>query len=125
MLISRGFWLNSSPFSLAPSSRRKYRGSQSLHLNYLLDFQKSITMSYFPVPVIHPEPFARHVLEVREYQYNAARQTYERVYYRPIQICEPEDNPIDNIEGLNIISCSADPCGGLRPRSSGFYEILS
>lgn len=42
------------------------------------------------------------MLEVWEYQYNAARQTYERVCYRPIQICEPEDNPIDNIEELNL-----------------------
>lgn len=59
-------------------------------------------MSFFPVPVIHPRPYTRHVLEMWEYQWHAGRQTYERICFRPIQIAESEGNPTENIEGYEL-----------------------
>lgn len=57
-------------------------------------------MSVLPLTVVHPEPYGRHVIELWEYQWNAARLTYERVCYQPLQIMEPRGNPIDNIAGM-------------------------
>lgn len=59
-------------------------------------------MSFFPVPIIRPRLYTRHIIEDWEYQWNAERRTYERVCYRPIQVVEPENNPIDSIEGITL-----------------------
>lgn len=59
-------------------------------------------MSFFPVPIIRPRLYTRHIIEDWEYQWNAERRTYERVCYRPIQVVEPENNPIDSTEGMTL-----------------------
>lgn len=51
---------------------------------------------------MRPRLYTRHVLELWEYQWNGGRQTYERVCYTPVQVTEPENNPIDSIEGINL-----------------------
>lgn len=61
-------------------------------------------MSYFPVPVSHPVPFTRQVLELWEYHWHAGRQTYERVCFWTIHIFEPAGNPTDNIEGMSLFT---------------------
>lgn len=58
-------------------------------------------MSIFPVPVIHPQLYTRHVLEPWEYKWNAANEDFDRVCYQPIQIMEPQNNPAPNVNGLN------------------------
>lgn len=59
-------------------------------------------MSFFPVPIVRPRLYTRHILELWEYQWNGGRQTYERVCYTPVQVTEPENNPIDSIVGMNL-----------------------
>lgn len=58
-------------------------------------------MSYFPVPVVHPKLYTRHVLELWEYKWNATNEDFDRVCYQPIQIMEPSNNPAPNVNGLN------------------------
>lgn len=58
-------------------------------------------MSFFPVPVIHPQLNSRHVLELWQYQWNEGRQDFDRVSYQPIQFVEPDNNPVPNVTGLN------------------------
>lgn len=59
-------------------------------------------MSFFPVPIVRPRLYTRHILELWEYHWNGGRQTYERVCYTPIQVTQPENNPIGSIEGMNL-----------------------
>lgn len=59
-------------------------------------------MSFFLVPVVRPRLYTRHILEDWKYQWNAGRRTYERVCYRPKQVIEHENNPIDSVEGMNL-----------------------
>lgn len=59
-------------------------------------------MSYFPLLVIHPQPFSRHVIEVWEYQWNPVRQDYDRVCYRPLQLKEPGNNPNPNVDEMTL-----------------------
>lgn len=58
-------------------------------------------MSFFPVPVIHPELYTRHILELWQYRWNPAREDYDRVSYQVVQIAEPINNPVPNVNGLN------------------------
>lgn len=58
----------------------------------------------FPVHVIHPRPYTRHVLEMWEYKWYSGRQTYESVCFRPIQIPEVEGNRSGNIDGFELFS---------------------
>lgn len=57
-------------------------------------------MSFFPVPVIHPETNTRHILELWKYVWNPAREDYDRVSFQPVQIVEATGNPSPNVSGL-------------------------
>lgn len=59
-------------------------------------------MSYLPVGIVYPRLFSRQVIELWEYQWNAPRQTYERVCFRPLQIMQPEGNPVDQYDEMQL-----------------------
>lgn len=57
-------------------------------------------MSFFPVPVIHPELNTRHVLELWKYRWNPEREDYDRISYQTLHVVEPANNPVPNVSGL-------------------------
>lgn len=60
-------------------------------------------MSFVPVLVSHPRLFTRQVLELWDYQWNEAQQSYDRVSFRVLHVSEPEGNPIDPFESGEFI----------------------
>lgn len=60
-------------------------------------------MSFVPVLVSHPRLFTRQVLELLDYQWNEAQQSYDRVSLRKLHMSEPKGNPIDPFESGEFI----------------------
>lgn len=60
-------------------------------------------MSFVTVPVVHPKLFTRQVIELWEYKWSPVQQSYNRVSFRALQIMEPEGNPMDSLNGLNLL----------------------
>lgn len=64
---------------------------------------------YFPVPVIHPQLYSRYVLELWEYDWNGARQDYDRVSYQALKIMKPRGNPAPNVNGFELYPSYGGP----------------
>lgn len=57
---------------------------------------------YYPVPEIHPRRFNRHVFELWNYEWNGAREDYDRVSFQTIHIIQLRDNPAPKVSGLDL-----------------------
>ena len=71
--------------------------------------------SFVPVSVSYPRLFTRQVLELRDYQWNAAQQTYERVSFRALHMMEPDENTVDSFEGGEFLPPRPILLGELQP----------
>lgn len=71
--------------------------------------------SFVPVSVSHPRLFIRQVLELRDYQWNAAKQTYERVSFRALHMMEPDENTVDSFEGGEFLPLDRFYWGSCNP----------
>lgn len=71
--------------------------------------------SYLPVTVSNPRLFTHQVLELWNYQWNAAQQTYERVSFRALHMMEPEENPVDHFDGGEFLPPRPVLVGELLP----------
>lgn len=71
--------------------------------------------SFVPVSVSYPRLFTRQVLELRDYQWNAAQQTYERVSFRALHMMEPDENTVDSFESGEFLPPRPILLGELQP----------